>query len=183
MNITYQQKYILYGLGLVVLIFLWYVSFYKIQNRKIGEMKIEITKINSDLSKAQSASEGIKTLQDDIEKIKNDIENMKEKIPSKDRLLYISQFIQSKGEQYGLKIEKISPQKEILFSEQTPSSSIIKIPINIWMIGKYFELGKFIESFNDFPFLLKAGSVTISGDDDNYPELQIYLIIYVYLYK
>ena len=115
--------------------------------------------------------------------IKKDIEKTKGKIPSKDKLLYVSRVIQSKGEQYGLKFQRITPQKDILFSEQSDGSNIIKIPVNIWMTARYFDLGKFIESFDDFPFLLKAGPVIISGDDENYPALDVYLVVYAYLYK
>ncbi len=183
MNLNYQQRFILYVIGLVGLILLWFFGFYNIQNRKIAEMKLEIAKINDGLNKAKSSTEGIKKLQDDIENIKRDIEKTKGKIPSKDELLYISNVIQRKGEQYGIHFQRITPQKDILFAEQTESSPIIKIPINIWMTGKYFDLGRFIESFDDFPFLLKAGSVTISADDNNYPEMDIYLVVYTYLYS
>ena len=183
MNLNHQQRFILYSIGLVGLMLLWFFGFYNVQNRKIAEMKLEIAKINDALNRAKSSSEGIKKLQDDIENIKKDIEKTKEKILSKDKLLYISNVIRRKGEQYGLEFQRIIPQKDILFAEQSESSPIIKIPINIWMTGKYFDLGRFIESFDNFPFLLKAGTVKISTDDDNYPEIDIYLVVCTYLYR
>ena len=183
MNLNYQQRFIVYGIGLVSIIFLWFFGFYNLQNKKIAEMKIEITKISNDLNRAKSSSEEIKKLQDEITTIKKDTEKMKENIPSKDKLLYISSVIQRRGELYGLEIQRIIPQKDILFAEQSGSSPIIRIPIELWITGKYFELGRFIESFDDFPFLLKAGSVTLSADNDRYPEIDIYLEVYAYLYR
>jgi len=183
MKLNYQQRSILYGVGLVVLIFLWFFGFYNVQSRKIAEMKLEIVKVNDVLNRAKSSSKGLKKLQDDIKNIRKDIEEIKEKIPSTDKLLYISDVIQRNGEKYGLQFHKIIPQQDILFSGQSERSPIVKIPINIWMAGKYFDLGRFIESFDNFPFLLKAGSVKISADDDNYPEMDIYLVAYTYLYR
>ena len=183
MKLNYQQRYIAYSAGLVVLIMVWYLGFYDDQKGKIAQMRAETIKINNDIKRAASSSGRIKVLQDDIEVIKKDVEKMKEKIPSKDRLLYVTKTIERIAKQYGLKLLKISPEKNILFSEEDPGSSIIKIPINIWVVGRYFNLGKFIESFDNFPFLLKAGSITISGDDDNYPELDIFFEVNAYLYK
>jgi len=183
MKLNHQQKLILYGLGLAVLVVIWYLGFYNANNKKIAGIKAEIAKINDDLVKAKSASSGMKTHKDEIEKIKEEIEGMKEKIPSKDQLLYLSNLIQRRGEQYGLKFENITPRKEVLFTGTQGDGSIIKVPINIWITGKYFDLAKFLESFDSFPFLLKGGSLTISGDDENYPNLDIYLIVYTYLYN
>lgn len=181
MNLTYQQRYIAYGLGLVVLVLIWYFAFYKLQSGKISEMKAGIKQINQDLNAAQNSAGGIQKIKKEIESIKEEIEKMQEKIPSKDRLLYVSRAIENRGKQYGLKFQEINPKKDILFSKEEGNVSITKVPIELWMRGQYFELGKFIESLNDFPFLVNAGSVTISADE-NYPELDIYLVVYVYLY-
>ncbi|MFC1557877.1 type 4a pilus biogenesis protein PilO [candidate division KSB1 bacterium] len=181
MNITYQQRYIVYGAGLAVLMLVWYLAFYNSQTRNISEMKAGIEQINRDLTAAKSSAGGMQKINDEIKSIKEEIEKMQEKIPSKDKLLFVSRAIEKRGKQYGLKFQEVVPQKEILFSENKDSASITKIPINIVMTGEYFALGKFIESLDDFSFLIKAGSVTISADN-NYPELEIYLVLYVYLY-
>ncbi len=182
MNITYQQRYIVYGAGLAVFVLIWYLAFYNSQSRKISEMKAGIERINRDLNSAKSSAGGMQKINDEIKLIKKEIEQMQKKIPSKDKLLFVSRAIQKRGKQYGLKFQEVKPQKEILFSATKGSTSITKIPINIWMSGEYFALGKFIESLDSLSFLVKAGSVTISADN-NYPELEIYLIIYVYLYS
>ena len=182
MNITYQQRYILYGAGMVVFVIIWYLAFYNSQSRKISELKADIEQINRNLSAAKNSAGGMQKINDEIKAIKEEIEQMQKRIPSKDKLLFVSSAIEKRGKQYGLKFQEVVPKKEILFSENKGGTSITKIPINISMTGEYFALGKFIDSLESLPFLVKAGSITISADN-NYPELEIYLVIYVYLYS
>ncbi len=182
MKITYQQRFILFGAILVGLIVIWYFGFYSLQNKKIASIKAEIAKINNDLNRAKDSSTEIKKLKDEIATLTEEVDSLKEKIPSKGELLNLSNLIKKRGGQYGLNFIRIYPQKEVLFAEEPGGSSIVKIPINILLTGSYFNLGKFLDSFDSFPFLLKAGSVSISADDNKYPVLDIDLTLHTYLY-
>ena len=94
MNITYQQRYIVYGAGLAVFVIIWYLAFYNSQSGKISEMKAGIEQINRNLSAAKSSAGGMQKINDEIKSIKEEIEQMQEKIPSKDKLLFVSSAIE-----------------------------------------------------------------------------------------
>jgi len=112
--------------------------------------------------------------------LQNNADQLKERIPSKNRLLELTRQLERQAGRFNVTVDRIVPTKEALFTAG-PAEPVTRVPIQMWLEGEFLNIGKFLESFETMPFLLHAGEVQISTEDENYPSLDVFLTAYVYV--
>ncbi|RKY89005.1 hypothetical protein DRQ09_02080, partial [candidate division KSB1 bacterium] len=143
----------------------------------------EISDYKNKIKNIESYSKQIDLLNRQIEELKKKNESNKSKILTKQKIVLVSDEIGRRAKEFNLDIRDIKPEKTALFSDSSSTGMISRMPFKLFIRGKFFDFGKFLETFDEFPFLIKAGPVSMSTDDDTYPELFIEAIVYVYFYK
>jgi len=180
-SFPYIKKILLFGCGgIIIFIIAWYAILYRTLHNKQNSITQEINALEKNLKDMKTAPGEIEKLMEEIELLNTEIAKEHTKIRPRSELLQISEAIAEKATSLGLDISRIIPEKENVIQES--DEEVIRIPIQIWLSGEYVSLGRFIESLEDLPFLVRSGSFQMSSDDDTYPFIDIYLTLYVYLY-
>jgi len=182
-NLGFRERMILLGAAVTVVIAAWFILFYRPIQSRTSRLNKEIEQYNARIENAESFNNQIKELTQEIEELKKEDKENKSKILSKQRITLISDEIGKQARKYNIDIRAIIPEKEALFSDTTGTGMISRMPVKLFARGTFFDFGQFLESFKDFPFMIKAGPLSLSTDDDLYPKLIIELTVYVYFYK
>jgi len=179
----YKQRIVLLVTGCVILIVGWYFIYYLPMNNKINKIKSEINEINEEINLVAGNIGGLENLRKNVNQLETELEQYEEKIITKNKLVYVSNQLKEKGIECNLRIEKITPKVDVIFGEEKEEGEIVKLPISMNIVGHFFDFRNFLESFDDFPFLIKAGQVSVETDDAIYPDLLITLTVYVFAYQ
>lgn len=181
MKIGFREKMILAGVGLLLIIVTWYMLFYSKQNNKIIMIQGQIAQLTQQLNQAQLSAKNIKTLESEVDSLKAFHASLEQKILPKAKLLYITQEVQRRGSDFGLKVNSITVDKSKLFGETGNASPFLWVPIEMDINGEFFAFGKFLDNFENYPFIIRPGEVKIITDDTTYPTLSIFLVAYAYV--
>ena len=183
MQIGFREKIILAGASLVLLIAAWYFLFYAKVKVQIEGINREIAQAEQRMQEAKRSSNNLDALRAEVDSLEARFALMQSRILPKSELLQITEKLQGKATQFGLAISTISVDKSKLFGDEEGGSGFLWVPIEIGIEGEFFGLGKFLDTFPDFPFIIKPGEIKITTDDTLYPKLSIFLVAYAYVSK
>jgi len=136
------------------------------------------------LQSFSASDRDIKALEERVELLRKGIKISQEKIVTKDQLESIVGQIKSRGQKYGLKFHSMLPDYDNLIKvkgEEKEFSEVSQLKIEIKMQGYYKRFGQFIDSFDEFPFLVSLGEISVNYNGEIHPELEIYLEAILYL--
>jgi len=182
-KLGFRERMMILGGAIIIIIAAWFYMYYNPMRLKIAGINRETEDFKNRIQNVESLSKEIKTLNQQIEDLKERNEQNQSKILAKQRVDRVGEIIGEKAREFSLDIRSIIPEKEALFSDTTGTGMVSRIPFHLFIWGKFFDFGKFLESFEDFPFLIKAGPVSMSTDDETYPALIIQSMVYVYFFK
>ncbi|MFC1556159.1 hypothetical protein ACFL67_03660 [candidate division KSB1 bacterium] len=183
MNFGFKEKIIAGAVGIILIIAGWYFFFYSSMSNEIELMQAEIGQLTADIQQAMTDSTLLETLQGQIEDLKKENAKNQNLIVPLDSSVYVTDELTARCAQYNLELtQPPNPDLDAIFGESADSSAtgIKMVGIDLYLEGTFFDLGRFIESFPEFPFLIKAGSVEIDTDDTMYPLLSATLKTYVF---
>lgn len=179
----FKQRIVLVVAGCVVLTVVWFFLFYTPQNTKINEVQEQMKELQREIDFVVGNLGGLDSLRKEVTALEEELEEERKKIISTDMIISASESIRKKGKEFRLQIEKVAPKTEIIFGDKRVQDPIVKLPITLNIIGQFDNFRKFLESFDDFPFLLKSGKLNIETDDSIYPNLLIELTVYIFAYQ
>ena len=182
-KLGFKERMILLGVAIIIVIVGWIYLYYNPVQLKIAGLNQETKNYKDQIRDVESSSKQLEELTQQIEQLKKESENKRSKILSKQRINLVGDIIGEKAREFNLKMRAIKPEKEALVADTAGTEMISRIPFNLQLLGKFFDFGNFLESFEDLPFLIKAGPVSMSTDDDTYPHLYIGSIVYLYFSK
>ena len=181
MKIGFREKIILAGAGLIVFVIAWYVFYYNNQKQEISKAQQEIVRITTLVRNAQNSSKMMDAPRAEVDSLQSFLTSMESRILPKSKLLYITETVQRRGEEIGLKISSITIDRTRLFGEESSASPFLWIPIEIGLEGEFFALGDFLDDFKNYSFIIKPGEIKIVTDNSMYPILSVFLITYAYV--
>ena len=179
----YKQRIAIIFGGCLVLIIGWYFLYYLPVNNRISEVNNDIDELKEEIDFIENNIGGLDSLRNEVRLLENELQSERNKLISTNQIEYVSQVLKDKGEEFQLKIEDTEPDLNVLFGEEKSSGAIIKCPVKLFIVGQFFDFGKFLDSFDDFPFLIKSGKLSIETDEGIYPNLYITLTVYVFAYQ
>lgn len=179
----FKQRIIMVVAGCVILIVGWFFLFYSPQNAKIKSVEKQMSDLQKEIDFVVGNLGGLDSLRKEVEALENELEVERKKIISTDMIVSVSESIRRKGEEFKLDIQDVEPQVDVIFGENKSQDPVVKLPIKIGIVGQFFNFRDFLESFDDFPFLIKSGQLNIETDEIIYPNLEIQLTVYVFAHQ
>lgn len=183
MKFGLQERIITGSAALVVILAAWYFLYYGPKSSEIDQYKQEIEALNMQIQRASNDPYLIDTLKKNIEELEASIQRNEMMVLPVDSITFVTEVIKERCLLNNLEItEPVTPDKEALFSSpiEENQSNINMIQIELGLKGTFFNIGKFIEDFDNFPFMIKAGEIEINTDNTIYPDLYASLIVYVF---
>jgi hypothetical protein len=163
MKFGFREKIIAASAVLVLIVIGWYMLYFSPKKIEIDSMRADIQQIQSDLSSINVTDAMLDSLRKEIATIQ-------------ESELQITQDIQTNN-------DKLFPDVNAPIDTSTLESKtgIRPIDMDLFLQGSFEELVIFLESFENFPFLIRAGNIMVSTDDFLYPDLKIDLTVYFFL--
>ena len=183
-----QQSFLVkYGVALVAFLFIvtgWYVVYFRDAQSQMNRYASQISDWMQKLRTITVSQEALASLETDIEKMKEEITAIERKVYRLEEISSIARQLVSTARAHRLKVVSIVPSYDVLFPVEQPQGEariLVKLPIEIEMIGRFVNAGRFIERIPDLPFALAPNGVEFHSDPTLYPRLRIVLRGYLFL--
>lgn len=191
MKFGFREKIIAAAALLALLVVAWYMLYYSPKKDEIADVNAEIRRIQRDINSLTVSDALLDSLREEIRTLQESARTSINLSVPEDSIMYIRTILEQSIGGHNLKItRRIETNIESLFPDTNvpPDTSTLEyktgirpIDMDLSLSGTFRNLVHFLESFEDFPFLVRAGEIDINTDDDLYPELLINLKIYVFL--
>ncbi|KAA3617283.1 MAG: hypothetical protein D8M58_03145 [Calditrichaeota bacterium] len=134
--------------------------------------------LNKTVQKFKNASRAKKDLENIRERI--DIENdrlseIKKKFIEKNDLSNITLQIRERTNQHHLKLLEFTPVFKFYFAD-TSKSPVKSLPFSVIVTGKFIDIGKFVESWNDFDFYIIPEEIQIEKLNNKSNNLEAMIV-------
>ncbi len=154
----------------IIFIFIWYFFINMPQVQNLNQVNLKLNEISQQVSVARRAQINLKQIKQRFQKEQEQLQQEKEKFIRKDQLSKVTQELRKLAEKYNLKMTDFSPGFNDYFDKQ--KKTIVPLPISISFIGRYLQIGKFLESWSTLPFYLVPQEVTLQKLDKNGYDIQ-----------
>ena len=186
MKFGYREKIAAAAIILVLFIVGWYQFYYSPKSDQIAQIEQEIRSIQNSIESVTVTPALLDSLKQEIVQLQNEArKNIALSLPQ-DSMLQVQRILREKINEHKLELTgRIKPNTEALFSLVPHDSlevetGIRSVDIELFLKGKFFNLVAFLESFSDFPFLIRAGEIEMDTGDDIYPDIIVRLKVYVF---
>ena len=186
MKFGYREKIAAAAIILALFIVGWYLFYFSPKSDKIAQIEREIRSIQHSIGSITVTPALLDSLKEEIAQLQKAArKNMALSLPQ-DSMLHVQRVLRDKINEHKLEITgRIKPNTEALFSLVPRDSlevetGIRPVDIELFLKGKFFDLVAFLESFSDFPFLIRAGEIEMDTGDDIYPDIIVRLKVYVF---
>lgn len=178
-----SMKTIIVAVSALILIFTgWFFLLYRPKVSDLHSLKEDTQNLVLKLQSFRVSDQQILILEKEAENLGKEIEGKRAKILPKDQLPLVIQQFRSKGTKFGLKFEQMIPDYETLIKvEDEKVSEVLKLTVHMKLQGHYKNLGQFIDSIDQLPFLVSFGDIRISYEASIFPELVILMDAILYL--
>jgi len=182
----FRVKIIAASTLIVLFVIGWYFIYYSPKKHKIAELKQEIKVKQREFELADVILGTLDSLKQEIAEMQALPQRSMALSVPQDSMLYVLRILEEKIKEHNLEITgRIKPNKQELFSH-TPGDSLqmktgIKtVDIELSLKGTFYDLVHFLESFSEFPFLIKAGALRMNTGDNIFPDIETRLKVYVF---
>lgn len=154
-----RSSYILSALLLAILV-VWFVFFYYPKRVEIDKIKLDIKEMRHDLATASQANVDIEKIEGKFLQEQKSLEEVRSRFVEKDDLAKVSRKIEEFARGYNLRLTDFAPVFEDYFAD-TSKGAIKALPLAITVRGRYLDIGKFIENWENLPFYLEPKGIMI----------------------
>jgi len=191
MKFGFREKIIAASAVLVLIVIGWYMLYFSPKKIEIDSMRADIQQIQSDLSSINVTDAMLDSLRKEIATLQESARSSVQLSVPEDRIMYVKEVLEQNIQESELQItqdiqtnnDKLFPDVNAPIDTSTLESKtgIRPIDMDLFLQGSFEELVIFLESFENFPFLIRAGNIMVSTDDFLYPDLKIDLTVYFFL--
>ncbi len=165
-----RKKFFLKLALVVSLLIGWYIFVYMPQLNKLNTIDMKLLEVKNKVQIAQKAKTNLDNIKDKFSKEQNRLEKERSKFVKKEELGKVTKQLQRLARNYNLKLLDFSPNFQDYFKEK--EEQIIPLPISILVEGRYIQVGKFIEKWEQLPFYLIPESIVIQLKDEKATAVQ-----------
>ncbi|RLD13014.1 hypothetical protein DRI50_08010 [candidate division KSB1 bacterium] len=154
----------------ILLLFSWYMFIYLPQVQALNEVNTKLNEISQQVAMARRAQINLKNIKARFQKEQQRLQEEKNRFIRKNDLGKVTQTLRTTANKYDLKLTDFSPGFKEYFDAQ--KNSIVPLSLSISFIGRYIQIGKFIESWGELPFYLIPEELTLQKLDNNGYDIQ-----------
>lgn len=162
---------VLIGIQTVILL-LWYFLFNNPQNNELKEIENQVNLTFAKLKSAQKAQLDLSSIQQRLTQEQMDLENVRSKFLRKNELEKATSRTDALAKKYKLTLKEFSPVLENYLASSDASQMIKGYPLVITVEGRYIDIGKFIDGWNDLPFYMIPEEIKLKRLDEKSNDLR-----------
>jgi len=160
--------------GFIVIIGFYLYYFYIPYSKKISELKIKISKLESNITQAKMAKAKYIDLNKKLDELNNQKIELEKKIPKDKDMPEVIKTIKFIADKYGVSIRSINSGSAVKDSE----GYFFRVVYNINVIGSYHNIGRFFAAISLNERIFNIENVAISGGDPS--NVSFMLVSYQY---
>lgn len=158
-----------------IIFVLWFAGLIMPQSNKITRLNGEIDEFVK-LEKQQVSDNTIQLMMLKLDRLTTDIKDVKAHFYPEDEILDLGRRVEKIGENHGLEFISISPEEFAnLDFFKGDNKDVTELPIVIEFKGIFKELTDFLDSVEEFPFIIRLNDIKIINGDVRSQELNIYI--------
>jgi len=163
---------------LILLIFLqiftgigWYLGFYQPYHQKMALVQRQLDESLRKLSNANHAKIDLKNIEARLNREKQNLADIKSHFIYKTELARVTEDLRRRAEKFDLVLTDFAPVLDNYFVD-TLHTEIKPLPLAITVTGKYLDIGRYIESWDQLPFYILPNEIKIEKLDEKSNDLQ-----------
>lgn len=181
-----QQKFFKkYGLGIgcvIILLVLWFVLFFKPVQNEISNSTQKVNEWIQKIKMATVSKDAILKLEQNVDTLNVQIAKIEERIYHLDDMQYIADELIKYAKRHQLDVQTMVPNYDVLFPvDEGIGSSLVKVPLEMKLIGRYFSVGRFLTEVDQLPFIYSPDELFLEADARIYPQLRVTIQGYLFL--
>ena len=191
MKFGYREKIIAASAVLALVVIGWYMFYYSPKKGEVVNMRVEIQRIQRDISSMNVTDSMLVSLREEIVTLQASARSSIKLSVPEDSILFVKEVLEKHIQRSNLiitqniqtNIDKMFPDVNAPVDTSTLEfkTGIRPIDMEMSLQGSFEDLVHFLEGFTNFPFLIRAGKIVINTDDFLYPELIIDLTVYIFV--
>lgn len=154
----------------VIALFTWYVFIYLPQVQALDDVNYKLSEVSQQVAMAQRAQINLKNIKARFQREKQELQKEKDRFIRKNDLGKVTHELRVLADKYDLKMTDFSPGFKDYFDAQ--KNAIVPLSLSISFVGRYLQIGKFLESWDNLPFYLIPEEVTLQRLDKNGYDIQ-----------
>lgn len=161
----------------VIILLIWIFALYMPQKNKNKELNNQIQEY-AEMERKHVPASRIYFMENRLDSLTAKINHIKEQFYMDKAILDLGRNIEKIGNVYGLEFQNISLLDYDIseFFESSSDKQLTELPVQIKFQGEYVELGNFLDSIDNFPFLVRFTDMFIFNDFFIKKNLRIQLI-------
>ena len=162
------QKFLLGGLVIFLVLYFWYARIYSKNATLIEQKQVQYENLMSDLKIVEMKAKSFEGLKEEYEKLLARYRKVERLLPEEKQIPHLLMQMHSAASINQTGIIQLIPQ------EVLPKSFYNVSSFDVEMFGSYHNLGSFLSSVANFPFLANVSNVTISArpPEEQAPEMK-----------
>ncbi len=151
------QKYLLGGLAVFLVLYFWYARVYTKNATAIKQKQVQYEYLLSDLKSVEMKAKSFESLKKEYEELTERYRTVERLLPEQKQIPLLLTQMHSAASINETGVLQLIPQDVVPVSFYNASSFDIQIS------GRYHDVGRFLSSVANFPFLADVSSMTITA--------------------
>jgi len=171
--------------GIVItIVVVWFLFLIMPVNKQIKKYTQDVKEWVDRIKLASVQPGDMNRLEKNVDSLSTEIASIEKKIYYLEEMPTIAKKLLDYATDHQLQIHSMVPNYTVLFpvdQVEAQGKPLVKLPIEIQMIGLFISAGKFIEDVDRLPFAFAADEVTMEADAKYYPKIRITVKGYLFL--
>lgn len=177
-----ERRVLLIGLVVFVLlgVFAWFVL-YQPQLKARQESAVEADKLGKEIKQTQERVRGIGRLRQRLVELEEANASFSARVIPRSEMLGMLQRLASLAQDRKVRFLEISPPGlDTLLMEETTSRPVRGVPFYVTAQGRFIDIGRYVESLDDFPYFIRVPDFEVTVREDIRPEVEVKLLVNLY---
>ena len=177
-----ERKILLAGLIVYVVLGLFAV-FVLYQPRLASRQRhaAEVTKLSKELRETQERVKGIGGLRVRLAELQATNAAFAARVAPRSGILAVVEHLAAVAEDKKVRfIEVAPPGLDTLLQEESSNAPLRAVPFMVTTQGRFLDIGRYVESLNDFPYFVRVPDFEVTAREDIRPEVEVKMLVNLY---
>lgn len=167
------------ALGVLAVAFLYIPNIAR-RNRNLEEVR----RLDREIRDLRALTAGIEQLRRKVVESEKDVALFNSQVARHDSLYYlIREIVETGRTEYRLEFVEVRPPSKDTLMLAGVTAPLVGIPYQFQVRGRYLDIGRFIESLDNFRYFVRVPEFEIIGKDEIRPFVEARLLINIFATK
>ena len=181
---SFLKRYAIMVGIVIILISLWFLFYFLPVQTQIKYYSQDVKEWINKIKLATVKPEDMDRLEKNVDSLATEISKIEKKIYYLDDMPIIAKQLIEYASEHQLQVQTMVPNYTVLFPVENVEAQgklLVKLPLEIQMIGLFVSAGKFMEDVDHLPFTFAPNEVLMEADAKFYPRIRVTVKGYLFL--